>query len=77
MIACGGTLQGGLGGHGYFGLVAAFLSQVVVPLALAFAILRAIVANGRRLVNRPQLCPKLAHPWGEDAAVEPGGAKKH
>ena len=59
------------------GVSAAVLQQVVLPLGLAFLIMRAIVANGRRLVNRPQLCPGLAHPWGGDAAVDPGGAKKH
>lgn len=69
--------QGRTGGEGIVGVSVAFLQQVVLPLGLAFLIMRAIVANGRRLVNRPQLCPRLAHPWSDDAAVDPGGAKKH
>lgn len=60
-----------------FGLVAALLQQVAVPLSFAYFILRSIARNGRRLVNRPQLCPGLAHPWLQDAAVHPGGAQKH
>ena len=59
------------------GASVAFLQQVVLPLGLAFLIMRAIASNGRRLVNRPQLCPRLAHPWSDDAAVDPGGVKKH
>lgn len=66
-----------MGDNRHFGLAAAVLGQIVLPLALAYAILRSIVANGRRLVNRPQLCPALAHPWEEDAAIALGGAKKH
>ncbi|KAK9805735.1 hypothetical protein WJX73_003446 [Symbiochloris irregularis] len=70
-------LLGRTGGEGVIGVSAALLQQVVLPLGLAFLIMRAIAANGRRLVNRPQLCPRLAHPWADDAAVDPGGAKKH
>ena len=66
-----------MGNDRHFGLVAAVLQQIALPLALAYCILRAIVANGSRLVNRPQLCPKLAHPWDEDAAIAPGGAQRH
>ena len=69
--------QGDRADHRHAGLVAAVLQQVVLPLALAYGILLAIVANGRRLVNRPQLCPRLAHPWQHDGAVELGGAMKH
>ncbi|KAK9864404.1 hypothetical protein WJX84_006665 [Apatococcus fuscideae] len=35
----------------------------MLPLALAGVILLAIVQNGKVLVTRPQLCPKLSHPW--------------
>jgi len=37
--------------------------SVLLPLALAGAILVAVVRNGRGLVNKPQLCPKLVQPW--------------
>ena len=37
--------------------------SVLLPLALAGAILAAVVRNGRGLVNKPQLCPKLVQPW--------------
>ena len=70
-------LQGRTGGEGVAGVSAAVVQQVALPLGLAFFIVRAIVANGKRLVNRPQLCPRLAHPWTEDAAVDPGGAQRH
>ena len=70
-------VQGDAGAYSTWGLLAAVFQQVLLPLGLAYVILRAIVANGRRLVDRPQLCPFLAHPWGEDAAVVLGGAEKH
>lgn len=71
------ALQGSYADYKPFGLVAALLQQVAVPLSFAYFILRSIARNGRRLVNRPQLCPGLAHPWLQDAAVHPGGAQKH
>ena len=59
------------------GALAIFVQQVVLPLGLAYFIMKNIVKNGKRLVNRPQLCPDLSHPWKQDAAVAPGGLKKH
>ena len=41
----------------------AAVQSVLLPLALTGAILAALVRNGRRLVNRPQLCPDLTQPW--------------
>ena len=57
--------------------MATAIQQVLLPCALAWFILKSIVRNGKRLVNRPQLCPGLTHPWLKDAAVVEGGAMKH
>ncbi|KAK9821743.1 hypothetical protein WJX81_001555 [Elliptochloris bilobata] len=43
--------------------VAGAAQLVLLPLALAGAILAALVRNGSRLVNCPQLCPDLTQPW--------------
>ncbi|GFH10532.1 SAC domain-containing protein, partial [Haematococcus lacustris] len=48
------------------GVVTLGMSHVVLPFALGLGLFALIVENGKRLVNKPQLCPQLA------ATVEKG-----
>lgn len=41
--------------------LAAVGKHVLAPLLLAAGLLMLVVKNGRQLVDRPQLCPQLAH----------------
>ncbi|GFH13851.1 SAC domain-containing protein [Haematococcus lacustris] len=42
------------------GVVTLGMSHVVLPFALGLGLFALIVENGKRLVNKPQLCPQLA-----------------
>jgi hypothetical protein len=54
--------------------VVALGQQVVAPLLLALGLLGLVGRHGRMLVDRPQLCPQLAHTV---AAAESGAAVTH
>jgi hypothetical protein len=54
-------------------VVVAIGQHVVAPLLLAVGLLGLVGRHGRMLVDRPQLCPQLAHTV---AAAESGAAAK-
>eukprot|EP00882_Tetradesmus_deserticola_P028028 GHRQ01031196.1.p4 GENE.GHRQ01031196.1~~GHRQ01031196.1.p4 ORF type:complete len:100 (+),score=46.78 GHRQ01031196.1:1524-1823(+) len=57
-----------------FRIVLALGQHVVAPLLLAAGLLVLIRRHGRMLVDRPQLCPHLAHTV---AAAESSAAQQH
>lgn len=59
--------------------VSVLFQSVLLPLAVAAALLYVLVKNGRSMVDRPQLRPELCQPWGMrliEHKPEPSSAKK-
>jgi len=43
---------------------AAYVVQaVLLPVLLAVSLLQLVVKNGKKWVDKPQLCPTLSQPW--------------
>jgi hypothetical protein len=54
--------NGCLQGRGELGM--SYLVQTVaMPMLLAVLLLNILFKNGKKWVDRPQLCPSLAQPW--------------
>ncbi len=45
------------------GVLSQLLQTVLLPIGVASALLFLVAKNGKALVCRPQLCPKLSQPW--------------
>ena len=74
MLACC-PLQG-IGGDSALSVL---FQSVLLPLAVAAALLFVLVKNGRTMVDRPQLRPELCQPWGMspiEHKPEPSSAEK-
>ena len=68
-----------LQGTGDASALAVLFQSVLLPLAVAGALLFVLVKNGRTMVDRPQLRPELCQPWGVSPAEhkpEPSSADK-
>ena len=68
-----------LQGTGDASAVSVLFQSVLLPLAVAAALLYVLVKNGRTMVDRPQLRPELCQPWGMspiEHKPEPSSAEK-
>lgn len=45
------------------GGIGSVVQTVLLPIILAITLLQLVVKNGKKWVDKPQLCPDMSQPW--------------